>query len=156
MIQTVSGILAGLWFARVSERNGNHRIVQIATLISATGPLMALLFLVAPDLLWRPLYGWTFVSIGIFQTAQFVGFASLNVDLAPPGQRTTYVGLFNTLSSLVVIWPALGGWLLQRTSYEMLFGITSICLIVAYGASWFLPSIAAIPEIEPRGKPPLL
>ena len=156
MVQTVSGIMAGLWFARVSERSGNHRIVQIATLVSVTGPLVALVFLVAPDLLWRPLYSWTFVSIGVFQTAQFVGFANLNVDLAPPGQRSTYVGLFNTLSSLVIIWPAIGGWLLQRTSYGMLFGLTAGCLVIAHTASWFLPSIPAIPEIETRGRPPLL
>ncbi|MFC2095438.1 MFS transporter [Candidatus Bipolaricaulota bacterium] len=156
MVQTVSGILAGLWFARVSERRGNHRIVQIATLISVTGPLVALIFLIDPNLLWRPLYGWTFVSIGVFQTAQFVGFASLNVDLAPPGQRTTYVGLFNTLSSLVIIWPAIGGWLLEKTSYDVLFGLTAGCLVIAHGASWFLPSVPTIPEIEKRGKPPLL
>ena len=156
MVQTVSGIMAGLWFARVSERSGNHRIVQIATLVSATGPLVALVFLIAPDLLWRPLYSWTFVSIGVFQTAQFVGFASLNVDLAPPGQRSTYVGLFNTLSSLVIVWPAIGRWLLQKTSYGMLFGLTTGCLVIAHVASWVLPSVASIPEIEKRGRPPLL
>jgi MFS family permease len=156
MVQTVSGILAGLWFARVSERTGNHRIVQIATFISLTGPLVALAFVVAPELLWRPLYAWTFVAIGIFQTAQFVGFASLNVDLAPPGQRSTYVGLFNTLSSLVIIWPAIGGWLLERTSYGLLFGLTAACLVVAHATSWFLPSTPSIPEIEKHGKPPLL
>jgi MFS family permease len=156
MVQTVSGILAGLWFARVSERSGNHRIVQIATLISLTGPLVAIVFVVAPDLVWRPLYAWTFAAIGIFQTAQFVGFASLNVDLAPPGQRSTYVGLFNTLSSLVIVWPAIGGWLLERTSYALLFGLAAACLAVAHVASWFLPSAPSIPEIEKRGKPPLL
>jgi len=156
MVQTVSGILAGLWFARVSERSGNHRIVQIATLVSLTGPLVALVFLLAPDLLWRPLYAWTFVAIGTFQTAQFVGFASLNVDLAPAGQRATYVGLFNTLGSLVIIWPAIGGWLLERTSYGTVFGLTAAGLLIAHAASWFLPSAAAMPEIEKRGKPPLL
>ena len=92
----------------------------------------------------------------MFQTAQFVGFASLNVDLAPPGQRTTYIGLFNTLSSFVIIWPAIGGWLLQQTSYGLLFGLTTACLLVAHAASWFLPSTPAIPEIDKRGKPPLL
>jgi len=156
MVQTVSGILAGLWFGRISERTGNHRIIQIATLISMTGPLVGLVFLLAPDLLWKPLYAWTFAAIGIFQTAQFVGFASLNVDLAPPTQRTTYIGLFNTLSSLVIIWPAIGGWLLQQTSYGVLFGLTAVCLAVSHIASWFLPSAVCIPEIEKRGKPPLL
>lgn len=156
MVQTVSGILAGLWFARVSERSGNHRIVQIATLMSLTGPLVGLVFVIAPDLLWRPLYAWTFASIGVFQTAQFVGFASLNVDLAPPGERATYVGLFNTLSSLVIIWPAIGGWVLQQTSYEVLFALTSGCLVIAHIASWYLPSTSAIPEIDKQGKPPLL
>ncbi len=156
MVQTVSGILAGLWFARISERRGNHRIVQVATLLSLTGPAIAIVFLVAPHALWPPLYGWTFVSIGMFQTAQFVGFASLNVDLAPPGQRATYVGLFNTLSSLVIIPPAIGGWLLQATSYETLFGLTTGCLVIAHIASWFLPSTPAIPEIDQKGKPALL
>jgi hypothetical protein len=156
MVQTVSGILAGLWFARISERSGNHRIIQVATLISATGPLVALIFLIAPNLLWTPLYGWTFVSIGMFQTAQFLGFASLNVDLAPAGQRSTYVGLFNTISSLVIVWPAIGGWLLQHTSYELLFALTTAGLIIAHAASWYLPSTPAIPEIDKRGKPPLL
>ena len=156
MVQTVSGILAGLWFARISERSGTHRIVQIATLISLTGPAVALVFLVAPDLLWPPLYSWTFASIGMFQTAQFVGFDSLNVDLAPPGQRTTYIGLFNTISSLVIIWPAVGGWLLQKTSYGVLFGLTATCLVIAHASSWFLPATPAIPEIDKRGKPPLL
>lgn len=156
MVQTVSGILAGLWFARISERTGNHRIIQIATLISLTGPLVALVYVVAPDLVWRPLYAWTFVSIGMFQTAEFVGFANLNVDLAPPGHRSTYVALFNTLCSLVIIWPAIGGWILERTSYEMLFGLTAGCLAIACIASWFLPSARSIPEIERRGKAPLL
>ena len=156
MVQTVSGILSGLWFARVSERKGNHRIVQIATLVSLTGPLMALAFFVAPHSLWRPLYAWVFIAIGIFETSQFVGFASLNVDLAPPGQRSTYVGLFNTLSSLVIVWPAFGGWLLERTSYGILFGVTAVCLLVAHASSWWLPPTPAMPEIDKRGKPPLL
>ncbi len=156
MIQTMSGIFAGLWFARVSERTGNHRIIQIATLISLTGPLVALSFQIAPGLLWRPLYGWTFVAIGVFQTSQFVGFSSLNVDLAPAGHRSTYIGLFNTLSSLVIVWPAVGGWLLERSSYTTLFAVTAGCLIAAHLASWFLPAVLAKPEIEPRGKAPLL
>jgi MFS family permease len=156
MVQTVSAILSGLWFARVSERAGNHRIVQIASFISFTGPVLALAFLLAPGSIWRPLYGWTFVSIGIFQTAQFIGFASLNIDLAPPGQRSTYVGLFNTLSSLVIVWPAFGGWLLERTSYAVLFSLTSACLAVAFVASLFMPAVHVPPEIERRGKPPLL
>ena len=156
MVQTVSGILAGLAFARISERHGNHRIVQIATLISLTGPLIALAFVLAPDRLWKPLYNWTFLTIGVFQTAQFVGFASLNVDLAPPGQRSTYVGLFNTLSSLVIVWPAIGGWVLQRTSYATLFTVTAGCLVVAHAASWFLTPAGPTTEYERRGKPPLL
>lgn len=156
MVQTVSGILAGLWFGHISERTGNHRIVQIATLISLTGPLVALVYVVAPDLVWRPLYAWTFVAIGMFQTAEFVGFANLNIDLAPPGRRSIYVALFNTLCSSVIIWPAIGGWILERTSYVTLFGLTAGCLAVASVASWFLPSAHSIPEIERRGRAPLL
>ena len=36
-------------------------------------------------------------------------------------------------------------WLLERTSYGVLFGLTASCLVIAHIASWFLPSVPTIP-----------
>jgi len=159
VVQTVGGILAGMAFGWISERIGNHRVIQIATAASLTAPLVALFFLLAglgATPIGGALYTYVFLAIGIFLNANFIGFANFAVELAPPGARATYVGLFNTLSGLVVVWPAIGGLLLERTSYFVLFSITAGLLLVAHLASWRLPAIRHLHAHEEAGKPPRL
>jgi len=140
VVQTVGAIAAGALFGWISERRGTHRVVQIATALNLTAPLTGLIFVwIGPGTAMTPLYSWAFVAIGLFMSAGFIGFANLTVELAPNGQRSTYVGLFNTASGLVVVWPAVGGFILQGTSYTVLFALTAILLAVAHVASWWLP-----------------
>ncbi|MBU0595095.1 MFS transporter [Candidatus Bipolaricaulota bacterium] len=155
-VQMVGGILSGILFGWVSERFGNHRVIQIATAASFASPLIALFFLFTePAGIWRPLYAVVFAAIGISMNANFIGFANYSVDLAPPGKRSTYIGLFNTISGLVVVWPAIGGWVLQQTSYTFLFTVTLGMLVVAHLSSWWLRSMHGETTLKPGGMPPL-
>lgn len=156
VVQTVGGILSGILFGWVSERCGNHRVIQIATAASLTSPLVALLFLfTSPSGLWSSLYAVVFVSIGVSMNAHSIGFANLNVNLAPPGKRSVYIGLFNTISGLVVVWPAIGGWALQQTSYTFLFATSLGMLAVAHLSSWWLPPVRGETTRKPGGLHPL-
>ncbi len=158
-VQTVGGIVAGVAFGILSERAGNHRVIQAATAVSASAPLLALLFFLGGVDAAHPagfLYTWVFVAIGVFLNANFIGFANFTVELAPPGHRGTYIGLFSTVSGLVVIAPLLGGWLLEQTSYTFLLSLTAAVSVVAHAASWRLPEVRRRPpqEIgEPRPAP---
>jgi len=155
-VQTIGGILSGILFGWISERYGNHRVVQIATAASLASPLVALVYLfAAPAGVWLSLYAIVFAFIGVAMNANFIGFANLNVDIAPPGKRTTYIGLFNTVSGLVVIWPAIGGWVLQQSSYAFLFAVSFGLMAVAHLASWWLPSSHGEPDRKPGGLPAL-
>jgi hypothetical protein len=69
-----------------------------------------------------------------------LGFFNYIIELAPSGQRPTYIGLFNTIGGTLVVLPVAGGWLLQTTSYGALFALTATILAVAHGLSWGLPS----------------
>ena len=155
-VQMVGGILSGILFGWVSERYGNHRVIQIATAVSIASPLVALIFLfTTPSGVWVSLYAVVFAAIGAAMNANFIGFANYTVDLAPHGKRTTYIGLFNTVAGLVVVWPALGGWVLQQTSYAFLFAITLGMLLVAHLASWWLFSLRGETTRKSGGMPPL-
>jgi len=155
-VQTVGGILSGILFGWISERFGNHRVIQSATAATIAAPLLALIYLFArPSGVWAPLYAVVFAAIGASMNANFIGFANYNVDLAPPGKRTTYIGLFNTVSGLVVIWPALGGWVLQQTSYAFLFSLSLGLLVVAHLASWWLHSVHGETTRKSGGMPAL-
>jgi MFS family permease len=55
-----------------------------------------------------------------------LGFLQHILDIAPPGQRTAYTGLSNTIGGLTVIAPTIGGLLLQATSFPALFIVTML------------------------------
>jgi len=62
------------------------------------------------------------------------------LELAPPAQRPTYMGLSNTLGGVLVVVPMLGGWLLQATSYPVLFAAAAVGPAVAWGIALGLPA----------------
>jgi MFS family permease len=142
-VQTVGGILASLGMGVISERVGSHRVVQIATALSLTAPLVAFgLFLipVRDSAVTTAIYAWVFLTIGAVANSVMLGFFNYIIELAPSGQRPTYIGLFNTIGGTLVVLPVAGGWLLQTTSYGALFALTATILAVAHGLSWGLPS----------------
>ncbi|GAB4304864.1 MAG: MFS transporter [Candidatus Bipolaricaulota bacterium] len=159
-VQTVGGIAAGLGLGLLSERAGIHRVIQVATAASASAPVVALLFL------WTGLnahhllglfYPWVFAAIGVSLSANFIGFANGAVELAPPGERGMYIGLFSTLSGLAVLPPVLGGWLLARTSYATLLALTASLVLLGHALSWRLGPIGgrASPRVRPGPTAPL-
>lgn len=141
VVQTAGAVIGGVLFGWIAERFGNHRVIQIATLLGATAPLVGLVFSslhIAGN--WVYAYVWIFFAVGLFAAALFVGFNGLTVELAPPGGRESYIGIFNTASGLVIAWPTVGGWILERTSFAILFGATAGLMLSAHLLSWFLLS----------------
>jgi MFS family permease len=141
--QTVGRILAALGLGTLSERAGSHRVVQVATLLSLTAPLVGLGLLLSgaqASAATVAIYAWIFVVIGVGVNARMLGFFNYVLEVAPAGQRPSYIGLFSTISGPLVLLPAVGGWLLHVTSYGVLFALTGGMLIVAHGLSWSLPS----------------
>ncbi len=150
VVQTVGSILASLFFGWLGERAGNQRIIQVATALGLTAPLvgLALFFLRAPgSAAVTAIFAWAFLAGGAVLSASMLGFYNYILDLAPTRQRPTYIGLFNTVTGLLVPLPLLGGLLLQNTSYGVLFAATALGLLAATGLSLTLPSVHRI-----RGK----
>jgi MFS family permease len=142
-VQTVGGIAASLGLGWVSERFGNHRVIQISTGLALTAPLVGLFLFLTGGIggaATTVLMSWIFLVIGVFMSSFMLGFSNYVLDLAPPGQRPTYIGLYNTIGGILVILPTVGGWLLKVTSYGVLFGLTAITLVIAHLLSWSLPS----------------
>lgn len=141
-VQTAGGILASLGLSAIGERWGNRRVIQTATALSLTAPLGALgLFFSGAhgSLVTTVLFAWIFFVIGVSLGSTMLGYYNYILDLAPPGRRPTYIGLFNTIGGLLIIPPTLGGWLLRETSYGVLFALTAACVILGHGLSWGLP-----------------
>jgi MFS family permease len=141
--QTIGGVVASLALGAINERLGTHRVIQVATALALTAPLVAL------GVLWLPIrgavlattvYAWVFLVMGAVASSTMLGFFNYVMELSPAAQRPTYIGLFNTVGGALVVLPTIGGWLLQATSYGVLFALTAITLAIAFGLSWSLPS----------------
>ena len=66
------------------------------------------------------------------------GFLNFILELAPVEERTTYIALTNTLCGVLLVVPFLGGWILQATSYPVLFAVTAIGTTLALVLSFRL------------------
>ena len=138
---TVGTALAGVLLGFVADRVGTHRVVQIVTWCQFTVPALALLFHLgvfgsATGLLFPLLY----VLLGIFDGSVLLGFLNYVLEISPPGQRPTYMGLTNTLSGLLVLVPLAGGWILEHASYPALFVLAAVGTLLAAILALGLPS----------------
>ena len=138
--QVVGGILAGFAWGYLNERSGSKVVIQGSTLLGLASPFLALCagpmsHLIGSLTVYA--YSLIFMAIGALNNSYMAGFINFILDLAPPEERSTYIALTNTLCSVLLLVPFLGGWLLQATSYPVLFlatmGGVAVALILTFG-----------------------
>jgi MFS family permease len=144
--QVVGGIASSLVMSSLSQRRGTRAVIRLCAALALSSPLVALATfalrgaLGAAGLQW--LYAAVFVGLGALANGSMAGFMSYLLEFAPPESRTIYVGLANTLNGVVLVMPFLGGWLLEASSFPVLFAVTA-----AVSCLGFLGSLSVT---EPR------
>lgn len=130
--QTIGTMVGGLALGRVADRYGPQRAVQIGAVLVTTAPILGLVL--AARTWWlissvTLIYIWIYICSGLANNLLFLGFGNYLLDIAPAEQRTIYLGTMNAINSLGVIASFVAGWLLDLTSYSVLFGVTlAFCL----------------------------
>lgn len=102
-------------------------VIIIGTLVATLAPIGYLLFDSIPQLMViRAFHG---VSIAAFTT----GYSALVVDLSPPKQRGELIGYMSLAVPVgMAFGPAVGGFLQEATSYQVLFAVSAFCGILAF------------------------
>jgi len=131
--QVVGGILAGFVWGYLNERSGSKIVIQCSAVIALASPLLALLMgpigrLAGASTIY--VYSLIFLAIGALNSSYMPGFINFILELAPAEERATYIALTNTLCGVLMVVPFLGGWLLQATSYPVLFAVTAAGIAV--------------------------
>lgn len=154
---TIGTAVAGLLLGVVADRYGSQRVVQVVTWTQFLVPVLALLchlgvFGGAVNLVFPLLY----VLLGIYDGSVMLGFLSYILEISPPGQRPTYMGLTNTLTGALIVLPVLGGFLLQRTSYPVLFTAAALGTLSAALLALRLPNPRVAVNASENAKPTLV
>ena len=146
--QTVGGLVASVVLGLVCERWGPRYVVRIGSGAATAGPLFALaVHLVGGGWLTRA-YPLVYAALGIANSAWLLGFFNYLLEIAPPGMRPAYVGLGNTILGLMMLAPLAGGWLLQATSYTVLFGVTAALVAIGFLFTLGLPPPQGTAPVE--------
>jgi MFS family permease len=139
--QVVGSILSGLVMGYIGERRGTRAVIRLTAVMAVSAPALALgiswLRLWLPEGLLMHVYALIFAILGALGNANMAGFMNYILEIAPAAERATYVGLANTLGSVILIVPFLGGWVLQAFSYPVLLSVTAIvCLAGLISTIW--------------------
>jgi len=132
--QTIGGVVASIVMSLVSERWGPRYVARLGSAMAMAGPLFALAAHLAGGGRLAQAYPFVYVALGVVNSTWMLGFFNYMLEITPEGMCPAYVGLGNTLMGVQTLVPLAGGWLLEATSYTVLFGIT----VVLVGAGFLL------------------
>ena len=122
-IQMVGMIISNLLWGRLSDRVGNKIVLNLTAAVSAASPGIALLTSVAAPLRGMTGFGAVFFFLGFTMSGLRLGHSNYMLDLSPESERPTYLGFMNTFLAPVMLLSAVGGYMVERTSFEVLFAV---------------------------------
>jgi Na+/melibiose symporter-like transporter len=140
-VYTTANLLSHVVFGRFSARLGNRQ-----TLVAATwAGLLMTVGVLALGLAARPLHLsgaaaslWLipiFVLFGVRESGIGVASHSLLLDLAPPAERSLYVGFTNSLMGVVLLATTVSGLIVAGLGYGALFVLTAAAHVLALAAA---------------------
>jgi len=150
--QMLGAMISALFWGFLSDRYGNKIVVELSGLIGLSVPLLVILTMLlgkTASLDFFPqlpliIYTIVFVLVGMNLNGLFLGQNNLLLEIAPAGERATYIGVVNTAVGLVTLLPLLGGYIIEWTSYTVTFFLSLILVSIGTFFAFFI--------VEPRGK----
>jgi MFS family permease len=148
--QTITGVIVSAVLGVVHERQGPRAIVRIGAAAATVAPIFALAAHLAGGGWLAHIYPIVFVSLGIANATWIMGFFNYVLEIAPDGMRAAYVGTINSIVWPLTLASVVGGWLLEVTSYTVLFVATAVFV----GASFlFSLGLKSSRPATTKGKP---
>ena len=140
--QMLGSVLSNILWAHLSDFVGNKKVVQISTFAGLMVPIVALMTQFKNELLYLLL----FAIIGFFIAGRTIGNTNYLLDIASPKDRPIYISLTGTLLFPVSFFPLIGGLIAQYISYNMLFIVTGIPILLGFILSFNLKESRTIKE----------
>jgi MFS family permease len=143
-IQMAGAFFSNVLWGYLSNHVGNKIVLVLVSAISIACPVVTLaagFFAPAGPLLS---FGIIFFLIGVSWSGIGLGYTNYMLEVSPADERPTYLGFMNTFLSPVLLLSAVGGLIIDKTSYGMLLGIATAA---GAGALFF-----ALQLEEPRVK----
>jgi MFS family permease len=135
----IGTIVGNFFWERLTDRRSAKVCLEVATIVNVALPIIVLLYLWLP--LPKLLYASVFSIAAAFDAGTSIGGMTYIIEISPEHDRSTYIGLFNSLMSLPLMLTALAGALLDFAGYGILYGLVLALSVV---------SLFAVRKLEAR------
>ncbi|MCJ7548752.1 MAG: MFS transporter [Anaerolineae bacterium] len=142
-VRTIGAVLSNLVWSRMSDRRGNRSIVQAASALGISVPLLALIvgFLVqrSPAEASWPAYAFAlvFMAMGAFGSGSMIAGMSYLLDIVPDSERSLYLGFNSTLFGIARFSALASGFLIDWFGFRALsalaVGFCVLSLVLSLG-----------------------
>lgn len=124
-VTTLAALVSNPLWSWLSDHHKSHVVMVAAAGAAPILPLLALMFgALNPGPQLALPFAILFAVYGAGRTAGNIVFPTYLLNLAPPAERTLYIGLTNTLLGFATFIPIVGGVLLDLYGFQPLFIIT--------------------------------
>lgn len=130
LVQLMGSIISNFLWAYLGDKKGAHLVLLAYAVIGFIVPLLALSIPFTG--LAFPIYLLIFLLIGSSQSASTVGYNDFLLSISPDKERSTYIGLMNTIISIIILFPILGGLLINMFNYQIMFIITAALTFIGF------------------------
>lgn len=134
-IQMVGMILSNILWGTLSDRIGNKIVLVLVSGVAIVSPLLAVL---STRCVWLGntwCFGIVFFFLGFTLSGIRLGQTNYMLDVSPEAERPTYLGFMNTFLAPILLLSMLGGFVIERTSFETLFfavmGTAALALVLS-------------------------
>jgi len=135
-IQMVGFVISNLLWGSLSDRIGNKIVLLLVSGIAVISPLLAIL---SGRCVWLGstwCFGIVFFFLGFTLSGVRLGQNNYMLDVSPDAERPTYLGFMNTLLAPVLLLSMVGGYIIEKASFEALFfavmGTAILALLVSF------------------------
>jgi MFS family permease len=141
-IQMVGFVVSNILWGSLSNRIGNKIVLVLVSGVAVVSPLLAIMSNRVPCLGNSTCIGVAFFFLGFTLSGIRLGQTNYMLDVSPEAERPTYLGFMHTLLAPIWLLSMLGGFIIERSSFEALFIAVMVAAVLAL--------ILAIRLQEPR------
>jgi MFS family permease len=116
-------LVSNVVWGYISNRRGNKLVLVAVSGVAVLCPVLALLGVHFLPGLPLVSLGAVFFLIGSSWGGLGLGYNNYLLDVSPDDQRPAYLGFMNTFLAPALLLSAVGGLIIDWTSYEVLFAI---------------------------------